>query len=91
MKTKELITFKTDDGGLTIRIPKGLLVYVAENRGEDPIKVFNDQIFLEQVAFELENNLGEQQGETGLSGFQDLIDKACYEVAMNGDVADFKD
>ena len=51
------ITFKTNNSGITINIPTDILVHVAENHPESPLKI-NDPIeFAKQVTFQLENNL----------------------------------
>lgn len=82
----ELIKFKTDETGITIHIPTELLRHVATNNPE-PIKINDGKRFVEQVAFELENNLC--PNESGLTGFQELLDSACIAVAEDGDCADF--
>lgn len=76
----KLITFKTDKTGITIKIPRILLNYIAKHNPDSPLKINNSQKFLEEVAFELENGLGDP--ETGLTGFQELIDEACQEVSI---------
>jgi hypothetical protein len=84
----ELITFTTDERGITINIPVEILINATLNAPE-PIEVFNQTKFVEQVAFELQHNLG--QNESGLTGFQQLLDEACSEVAQQGTYADFID
>lgn len=84
----EPITFKTDNAGITIHIPRDLLIHIALNAPE-PIEVFNPEKFAEQVAYELENNLG--LPDSGLTGFQELIDNACTGIAEQGSYADFVD
>ena len=84
------ITFKTNDSGITINIQTDILVHVAENHPESPLKI-NDPIeFAKQVTFQLEYNLGSE--DSGLTGFQKLIDEAIYEVGCSGlDCADIKE
>ena len=76
------ITFKRDKNKTIITIPDDLLVWAAENNPEYPVKVKNNKKFSEKVAFELEHNLGDE--DTGLTGFQILLDKAIQEVEEGG-------
>lgn len=86
----KLITFKTDKSGITIRIPKGLISHVAKHHPETPLKVLNSSDLMQKVAFELEHNLG--GNETGLTGFQKLMDTAIVAVVENGeDCVEFKE
>lgn len=87
---KKLIAFKTDKSGITIRIPKGLISYVAKHNPETPLRVLDSSVLMNKVAFELEHNLGDN--ETGLTGFQKLMDAAIMSVAENGEeCVEFKD
>lgn len=73
------IQFKNDSEKITITIPSGLLIWAAEHNPEIPMKVLDKNKFVKQVMFELKNNLG--AAETGLTGFQELLDEAILEVA----------
>lgn len=76
------ILFKKLEDKLVIEIPIELLVIAAENNSENPLIVNDKHDFAEKVLFELEHNLG--SAETGLSGFQQLLDEAFYEVCIGG-------
>lgn len=74
---------------LTIRIPKDLLKWAAENNPNDPLIITDRDKFARQVFFELEHNLGSMG--SGLSGFEELLDRACLKVAEGGyDFVDLK-
>lgn len=77
------IKFKKTDEDLVITIPVGLLKWASENNPNFPVLVKNEQEFAQKVLFELEHNLGSD--ETGLTGFQILLDKAVEKVATNGE------
>lgn len=79
---KSKITFKRTKGATVITVPDDLLAFAAENNPEYPIKVLNQKDFAEKVAFELEHNLGDP--ETGITGFEALMDKAIQEVTEGG-------
>lgn len=80
---RELINFKTDSEGITIFIPKTLLVHVATHHPEGELKVINADEFTEKVAFEMEHNTG--WSESGLTGFQRLIDLSIVDVVESGE------
>ncbi len=76
------LDFKTDLGNIVITIPFSLLKWAAENNSETPMVVKDEQAFAEKVMFELEHNLGSY--ESGLSGFQQLLDTAMLSVVEGG-------
>ena len=77
------VKFKKTDKDLVITIPIGVLKWASENNPEFLLVVKNEQEFAGKVLFQLEHNLGSD--ESGLTGFQILLDKAVEEVATNGD------
>jgi len=78
-----VIEFKKDAENLVITIPVSLLKWAAENNSETPMIVKDENAFAEKVMFELEHNLG--SNESGLSGFQELLDMAMIEVVESGE------
>ena len=56
---------------------------ITEEMKEAARKRYNEQAFAEKVMFELEHNLG--RNESGLSGFQELLDTAMIEVVESGE------
>lgn len=78
----KLITVKADKSGITIRIPRTLLNFVAKNHPDEPVKILNSDAFLAEVTEQLKDGLGD--AETGSTGLQDLIDEAIQEVAQFG-------
>lgn len=77
------IKFSKDNNGFIIHIPFELITWVAENNPTDPVIVHNKDKFEQAVMFQVEHNLGSM--ESGLSGFQELLDKAIAEVSSNGE------
>ncbi|KQC02076.1 hypothetical protein [Pedobacter sp. Hv1] len=85
----KLITIKTDEKGISIHIPKTLLVHTQRNHPEYPLIIRDNQKFMEAVAKELEQS---QDNDTGLSKLQTLIDETSYDVADDcPDFCDFKE
>ena len=90
-----MIKFKQTKSGITINIPFTILKKVTEEHPYAPAKVIDKALFLKEVMFQLENQLGDY--EEGLTGFQKLIDEAIEEVVNNasdsvesaGDFEDF--
>ncbi len=74
--------FIKNDKNITIIVPIYLLKFVAENNPESPYIVHDEYQLAEKVLFQLENHLGKM--ESGLTGFQELLDKAIDEVAEEG-------
>ncbi len=88
-KLETEILFTKDTESILITIPVSLIKWAAENHGEYPMEIKDANAFAEKVMFELEHNLGAV--ESGLTGFQELLDKAMIEVAESGeDFVDFK-
>lgn len=83
------ISFKKDTENVTITIPVSLIKFVAENHPETPMIVKDVQVFAEKVMFELEHNLGSP--ESGLTGLQELLDKAMDEVLIMDDCVEIAD
>jgi uncharacterized protein YjbK len=77
------IQFKKDAKNIVITIPIGVLKWACEHHPESPLIVKDENVFAEKVMFELQHNLGSM--ESGLSGFQELLDEAMLEVAESGD------
>ena len=83
IEAKEQINFKLTEECIIIKIPVSLLKQVAERNPENPLIVLNAKELADKVMFELEYNLGSV--ESGLTGFQELLDTAIIEVATNGE------
>lgn len=81
MATK--VTFKKDAKNLVITIPISVLKRAAKHHPESPMVVKDGDAFSEKVMFELEHNLGSM--ESGLSGFEELLDRAMIEVVESGE------
>lgn len=77
------ILFTKTDQGINICIPKELLVFAIENNPENKTKISDIDQFILKTMFELEYNLGST--ESGLTGLQELLDKAAMEVVESGD------
>lgn len=83
------IVFTKDENKIVITIPIPLLKWACENNPADPIIVKDEQQFAMAVMEELQNGLG--SAESGLTGFQKLLDEAMLEVAIGGhDFVDLK-
>lgn len=83
------IVFTKDENNIVITIPIQLLKWAGENNPADPIIVKDEQQFAMAVMEELQNGLG--SAESGLTGFQKLLDEAMLEVAIGGhDFVDLK-
>jgi hypothetical protein len=78
----KLITVKTDKSGITVRIPRTLLNHVARSHPEFPVKIHDSQKFMEEVAEEIKDGLGDPH--SGLTGLQRLIDEAIEAVVDSG-------
>jgi predicted nucleotidyltransferase len=78
MNKIEPINITSNDKGITIFVPTPLLEHAA-NHHPDGIEVTNITELQTKVIFELENNLGSP--ESGLTGLQELLDRAIYEAA----------
>lgn len=78
MKKIDPIKFTSDENGITIFISSPLLEHVT-NHHPDGITVTNLEVLQAKVAFELEYNLGST--ESGLTGLQELLDKAIIKAA----------
>lgn len=77
------ISYTKNNSNITIKIPIDLLKVIAETHPTDPVWVLDKQIFADRVLFQLENWLG--SSDSGLTGFQELLDKAIYEVGCQGE------
>jgi len=77
------IQFKKDAENIVITIPIGVLKWAGEHHPESPLIVKDENVFAEKVMFELQHNLGSM--ESGLSGFQELLDNAMLKVAESGE------
>jgi uncharacterized protein YjbK len=77
------IQFKNEGGKIVITIPNSLIKWAAENNPETPMIVNDEDAFAKKVMFELKHNLGSD--ESGLTGFQKLLDEAMIAVLENGD------
>lgn len=76
-----MIKFKQTKSGIIINIPFSILEKVTELHPNAPAKVIDKELFLKEVMFQLENQLGDY--EEGLTGFQKLLDEAIEEVVNN--------
>jgi len=79
----DTINIKEYQDKIVITIPVSLLKFAAENNPEIKMTVVDEKTFRSKVMFELANNLG--SNETGLTGFQELIDEAIIKVAETDD------
>lgn len=75
------IEYKKDNENITITIPITLLKFIAEN-APDPYLINDEQDFAEKVLFAIQHDLGEL--DSGMTGFQELIDEAIEEVYISG-------
>lgn len=83
------IWFRKQDNAIVIEIPIDLISFAATNNPDTPFVVKNEDELAEKVLFQLEHGLGE--GESGLPGFYQLLDKAITEIAESSeDCIEFK-
>ena len=78
----EQITFKRKGKKIVIEIPFDILEHIANNKPDFNAKVLSKSLFAEDIMYELENNLG--LSESGLTGFQELVDQAIEAVYESG-------
>lgn len=74
-----MIKFTTTERGILIEIPKDLICKIATEHPDDPMIIHDVDDLVDYIKDYLENN---EDSETGLTGFQALIDQAiwsCYE------------
>lgn len=72
--------FTQDAKEIKITIPISLLKFAAENHPETPLKIRDKQEFAKQMIFQLQN----KNSESGLSEFEELLDKTMTEIAESG-------
>lgn len=77
----KLMKFEANKDNLIITIPKELLVHCAKNHPVEPIEVIDVDDFSHKVLEEISGGLGSVY--SGLTGLQELLDKAMFEVAEN--------
>jgi hypothetical protein len=87
----KLITFKTDKSGITIRIPKTLISFVAKRHPETPVKVTDSQELMESVAEQIESEILSGDECNSDTKFHALIDEAIQESAINDRGCEFLD
>lgn len=89
-KMSKAIQFFNDSENVLITIPVSLLKHAAENNPETQMIVKDENAFADKVIFQLKNNLGSI--ESGLTGLNELLDKAMIAVLENGsECVDFKE
>jgi hypothetical protein len=79
----EKIEFKITGEVIAITVPIDILTQAAERNPEVLMTVKDKNTFAEKAMFELEHNLGSV--ESGLTGFQELLDRAIIAVVENGE------
>lgn len=83
MNNKTIISYRKD-GKIIIEMPEDLLIFAAENNDYYNLKVFDKELFLNYIANNLVSETG-FNGETGLSGFEELLDNMFVEAGEYGD------
>jgi hypothetical protein len=81
MSKIKLMKFEANKDNLLITIPKELLIHCAKNHPTEPINVIDIDDFSHKVLEELSAGLG--SADSGLTGLQELLDKAMTEVTEN--------
>lgn len=79
----EKITFENNYGDIVIRIPGDLIKFAAENNPETPMIVKNKTELAEHIIWRIEFNLG--PNESGITGLQELLDKAIITTLEAGE------
>lgn len=80
MKTTKTIKYTASHQYLTIQVPVSLLGYLAKTHPDGPFKV-KDQVLMTKEILEY---ILEEDSDTGLNKFEELIEGCIPDVADNG-------